>query len=250
MKTLKVSIASIIFLVLFFACNSRNTPSESIMESDQALEEVIRPEVSYKKTQDDNKTETIEQKIIKKGHVRFETQSLDNTYKFIKALMVKYDGYIQNDNSVDYGQTLERTLSIRVPSKAFQPLIDTLDTHVTTFDEKNISRQDVTEEYIDLEARLKAKRQLELRYLELLKKANSIKDMLEIERQLALIREDIESQQGRLRYLNNRVAFSTLNITFYETTKEVKAPSQRFINRLGRSLVTGFNWLGEFIIIH
>lgn len=248
MKTLKISTFSVIFLVLFFACNG-NKSNDSGYVTNESIEAVVLPEMREqavsKATKDDI---SFEQKIIKTGHLRFETKSIDDTYEFIKSLMVRHGGYIQNDNVSRYGNKIERSLSLRLPSTAFQPIIDTLNTHVAVFDQKDINLQDVTEEYVDLEARLKAKLELENRYLELLKKANNIKDMLEIERQLSLIREEIEAQQGRLKYLDNRVSMSTLNINFYEQTDAVKAPSQRFINRLGRSFVTGFKWLGDFII--
>lgn len=248
MKTLRVSMFSVIFLALFFACSNRNSSTHDISSSDQALEEVVMPELKLNSEGGDKDETAYDQKVIKTGHVRFETKSIENTYTFVKSLLVKYDGYIQNDNSTRYGNTLERSLQVRIPSKAFQPLVDTLSTHVLVFDQKEINLQDVTEEYVDLEARLKAKRELENRYLELLQKANSIKDMLEIERQLSLIREEIEAQQGRLKFLDNRVSLSTLNINFYKKTDDIKAPSQRFLTRFGQSFVTGFKWLGDFII--
>ena len=74
-----------------------------------------------------------------------------------------------------------------------------------------IDSQDVTEEYIDITARLKTKKELEARYLELLKKANKVEEIVSIEKEIGNLRSDIESIEGRLRYINNAVAYSTLD---------------------------------------
>jgi len=105
-----------------------------------------------------------------------------------------------------------------VPTENFQAFVDGISEGVEYFEQKDISRKDVTEEFVDLEARLKAKRELENRYLELLRQAKNVKEMLEIERELANIREEIEARQGRLNYLQNRVSMSTVHIEFYKET--------------------------------
>ncbi len=124
---------------------------------------------------------------------------------------------------------------VRVPSQNFQPFIDGVSEGVSYFDRKDISRQDVTEEFVDLEARLKAKRELENRYLELLAKAKNVKEMLEIERELSQIREEIEAKQGRLNYLKNRVSLSSINLYFYKTTSQTGVTvsyGQKMVNAL------------------
>jgi len=161
-----------------------------------------------------------EQKIIKTGHLAFETKDPDATHRKIMDLTKSHDGFVQNDNSGKSYNRLYRTITVRVPTEKFQSFIDAVSEGVPYFDQKDISRKDVTEEFIDLEARLKAKRELERRYLELLTKAKNVKEMLEIERELSTIREEIEAKQGRLNYLQNKVSLSTVNIEFYKLTSE------------------------------
>ncbi len=95
---------------------------------------------------------------------------------------------------------------IRVSNSDFENLLQEVSSDVKYFDQKEISSEDVTEQFIDIEARLKAKKELENCYLELLKKANKISEILEIEKELVVIREEIESKQGQLNYLQNKVA--------------------------------------------
>jgi hypothetical protein len=88
---------------------------------------------------------------------------------------------------------------------------------VKDFDKKDIDVRDVTEDFLDVQARLKTKKELENRYIELLKKAQKVSEILEIEKEIGSLRLEIESIEGRLNYLKNQVGFSTLNIRFYNS---------------------------------
>jgi hypothetical protein len=187
------------------------------------------------------------QKIIKESYLEFETNDLDKTFDNIQRYVKQNNGVIQNDNaSKNYNRSI-RTLIVRVPTNGFQNTIDSISKSVEYFDSKSISSKDVTEEFIDLEARLGAKRVLETRYLQLLSKAKNVKEMLEIERELSSIREEIEAKQGRLKYLNNKVALSTINITFYKTTSSSKI-TQSYGSKMGKALKSGFNGLSYFFL--
>lgn len=171
-------------------------------------------------TQNTQTTITQEQKIIKTAHLDFETQELDKTHEKIIGLTKQYKGLVQSDNSGKTYNRIYRNVSLRVPSENFQLVVDGISEGVAFFDRREITRQDVTEEFVDIQARLKAKKELENRYIELLKKAKNVKEMLEIERELSQIREEIEAKEGRLKFLESRVSMSTINISFYKTTVE------------------------------
>ena len=81
------------------------------------------------------------------------------------------------------------------------------------------------EEFLDLEARLRTLRQAEERLIAMLKRSGKLADLLEIERELATRREQIEKSQGRLRYLKDRVSFSTIQVSLYEKGPAVVGPS-------------------------
>lgn len=191
----------------------------------------------------------IDQKIIKTGNFTFETLSVVTTYNQVKKLVEDHKGYIQNDQISNSYDRITRSLTIRIPHTGFHALIDSLSKKVTVFDEQHINMEDVTEEFYDIEARTKTKKELESRYLQLLSKAGNIKDMLEIERQLATIREEIEVQEGRMKYLQNKVAYSTINLTFYEVNEVKKSPSNSFVSRIGKGFKGGFNGILDFVVI-
>ncbi|MDR2691715.1 MAG: DUF4349 domain-containing protein [Dysgonamonadaceae bacterium] len=100
----------------------------------------------------------------------------------------------------------------------FELLLDRIAQNAKKLDSKNITVSDLTEEFIDIEARIKTKKELENRYKELLKQANKVEEIVAIEKEIGNLRTDIESIEGRLKYLKDKVSYSTLNVVFYERT--------------------------------
>lgn len=188
-----------------------------------------------------------EQKIIKTARLVFETKDVEATHKNMLQLTSQYKGLVQSDNSSKDYSRIYKNLIVRIPTENFEQFLNSISKGVAYFDQRNISQQDVSEEFIDLEARLKAKRELENRYLELLKKANSVKDMLEIERELSNIREEIEARQGRMQYLQNQVSMSTVTIEFYKTTAETGV-TQSYGQKMKNALQGGWNGISVFFI--
>ena len=124
---------------------------------------------------------------------------------------------------------------IRVPAANFENLITGIEKGKCKVLYKNISARDVTEEYMDVESRLLTKRKFADRYQELLKKANAVKDILEIEENLRTLQEEIESSEGKLKYLNDQVDFSTLEITvnqYKETTVQLPGFGKNIIESI------------------
>lgn len=189
-----------------------------------------------------------EQKIIQTAHLRFETKDLDKTHQKIQRLVSENQGFIQNDNAGKSYRDVYREMTVRIPTTHFQQTIDSISDGISFFDQKSISRKDVTEEFVDLNARLKAKKELETRYLELLKQAKNVKEMLEIERELSKIREEIEARQGRLNYLENQVSFSTVSIYFYKTTAENIGVTTSYGTKMWNAVKSGWNGISIFFL--
>lgn len=189
-----------------------------------------------------------QQKIIRTANLRFETEDLEETHSRIVSSLKKFGGIVQNDRQENEYQSISRTLEVRVPSQNFDGFMSDVSKGVAYFDEKEISSSDVTEEYIDTESRIKTKKALEARYLELLKKANKVSEMLEVEAKLSEIREEIESKQARLNYLKSQVAMSTLTITFYKTRPDNGGATVSYGSKIGNALKSGVNGLSDFFI--
>jgi len=125
------------------------------------------------------------------------------------------------------------TITLRVPAKQFFSVLDQFQALGRTLS-KNIEALDVTDEYVDLKLRLKNAEAMRDRLLAILEQAKTVKDMLEVERELNRIREDIERIKGRLAVLEKQIAFSTVKIHF------VKASATRAVTVLP---ATPFPWL-------
>jgi hypothetical protein len=190
----------------------------------------------------------IEQKIIKSGDLRFETSNMEETNTAIQQLVKKYKAVVQSDSEDKNDYTLSRYLTLRIPNQYFDSFIKDLASGIEYFDRKNISIEDVTEEYIDVASRVKTKKALEERYIELLKKATKVSEMLEIERELATIREEIEAKEGRLKYIQNKVSMSTISIEFYKSTEHKAGATISFGTKFVNAIKSGFNGISTFFI--
>lgn len=229
---------NLIYLSLFIlAACGKSYESTSDGGSDYRNEKLAMESVD-----EDYKSEEpgkVERKLIKRGSVTFETQDLDETTGNVKDLTQKYKGYISNEQNRNYGDRIQWEFSVRIPAQSFDAYLTDLSEGVDYFDSKNISVDDVTEQFLDVQARLKTKKALETGYTQLLDKARNVTEILEIERELGKIRADIESMEGRLKYLTNQVSFATLNITFYKKFSK----DNRFGSKLGKSFKQGWNVL-------
>lgn len=131
------------------------------------------------------------------------------------------------------------TVVFRVPSGLFDATLQTLRGLGSVSTEK-ITGQDVTEEYVDLEARLKAQHAVEEQYLAILKDAKSIPDILAVQEKLGEVRTEIERAEGRRRFLDNQTSLSTFTVHLAKHIEAVDASGPGFgasIRKAGRDAV-------------
>jgi hypothetical protein len=185
-----------------------------------------------------------ERKLIKNGSIVFEVSDTETTQKELVRLTAEAGGYVSSESQNSYSGAPRFEQTIRVPADKLDDFILKIEGLAKKVDQKNINTQDVTEEFIDVETRLKTKKELEARYRELLKQANKVDDILAIETQLGNVRGEIESMEGRLTYLKNQVSFSTLTVTFYKVVSGNYGFGYRFMNSFGE----GWNSLLDFVI--
>lgn len=243
MKTISLFLFSMIL-----ACSNTSNDSSSVVYDESEVYEDYAPETSMEISERSSTPQAIqEQKIIKTGNLRFQTRDLEKTHAKVKQLVTRYNGILQSDRSGKGYNEDFRNLTIRIPAEHFHTLIDSISQGVAYFDQNDITQKDVSEEFVDLEARLKAKRELENRYIELLKQAKNVKEMLEIERELATIREEIEARQGRLNYLQNQVSYSTVFLYFYKTTTD-KGITTSYGQKMWNAIKSGWNGISLFFL--
>jgi len=232
---------------VFVACNSKHSSEKEYAlaaESEDYCMMVAPMEDAQFLSKNSTTGSYIEQKLIKEAWVEFETSSLENTRTTVYQAVKKHKGYVSSDKEYQGSYRVSNTIIIRIPSGNFDSFLHDATAEVKQFDKKEINIRDVTEEFLDIEARLKTKKELENRYLELLQKAKNVSEMLEIEREIGKLRADIEAMTGRMKYLQSQVSFSTVTLTFYEKDPEKSELGQKFKT----GLQDGWNYLIDFFV--
>ena len=189
-------------------------------------------------------------KIIRDGSLTLKVKDIIAVRKQVDSIVFKMGGYVGSESFNSYEQESSYNIIIRVPAAQFERLVERLEKGTGEVLFKDISARDVTEEFVDLEIRLANKRKFTGRYAELLKKAGSVKEILEIEENIRKIEEEIESTEGRLRYLSDQVAYSKLTLTLTQQKEYKYKPRQarNFAERLKESLHEGWKGFVSFLL--
>jgi hypothetical protein len=247
---MKTTFYTLLLLLALASCNKKESDNTSTSDKAVMLAEPSADAVAEEAAlaPPPPAAETATQKIIKNANLRFEASDLNNTASKILGAVKKYNALVQSDSQNKDVGSVSRIITARIPSQYFESFINDISKGVAYFDVKDISAQDVTEEYIDVDARIKAKKILEARYFELLKKATKMSDMLEIEKKISEIREEIEAQEGRLRYMKNQVSLSTVTITFYKNVPVETGTTVSYGSKMGNAIASGFNGLSSFFL--
>jgi hypothetical protein len=163
-----------------------------------------------------------ERKLIREGRATLEVASVDATLARLHDLAREAGGYTTRETrSRDYQRVNQGQIECRVPAGKLDSLTAALKS-LGTVESLTLSASDITEEYFDLEMRLRNQRTLEARLLGLIERpTNKLSDLLEAERELARVRGEIDQMEGRRRFWNNRVALSALSVTVHEPVPTV-----------------------------
>ena len=155
--------------------------------------------------------------VIRAGTASITVDSLEPALAAVRQLAVRVGGYIANTTlQSGQGQLRSATLDVKVPAARFDDALSGLQP-IGKVEAVNVTAEDVGEEYVDVTARVENARRLEHRLLGILAtRTGKLHDVIEVEQELARVREDIERQEGRLRYLRAHAATSSLAITVHE----------------------------------
>ncbi|HZN66944.1 MAG TPA: DUF4349 domain-containing protein [Tepidisphaeraceae bacterium] len=156
-------------------------------------------------------------KIIRNGDMSFEVDSFDSAYLQITKIASEEGGFVATTDSEKLANGKVRGMVVvRVPPERLDTLVLKL-RGLGDLKSSKIAAQDITKQYTDLESQLRAAKTMEDRLLEIIKSGKGeVKDLVEAEKQLGVYREKIERLEGEIRYYNNLVSLSTLNVTLME----------------------------------
>ena len=189
----------------------------------------------------------VPRKIIYEAGINLVVENITHTEKRITELLKQFDGYVAEAN-VDrtQGEQLSGQWRVRVPVANFESFLDAISV-LGVAESRRQSAQDVTEEFVDLEAQISNKKRLEERIVELLKdKSGAIKDIIEVERELGRVRGEIEQMEGQLRYLANRTDLTTISINAREERDYVPPAAPTFVNQITQAWWNSLSALRSF----
>ena len=155
-----------------------------------------------------------ERKIIFIASLSIEVEEVEAAVDRARAVAESLGGFVEHLSSSGGSETPRADLTIRIPQTGFSDALE----HIESLGEvqfRNLGSEDVTEQFIDLGARLKSSMAEEKSLLALLERSNSVTEILTVERELTRVRADIERAQGRLNFLERRVDLATIQVSLF-----------------------------------
>ena len=235
-----------LFIITFFtACHGNSNTNESeqkISEDLLVMENFDDTEIAIPRTAPPPPPEGVKPMLVKKSDITIEVKNITQWSDGLEPKMDQYGAYIVKEtvNNTEYEKRHE--ISIRVPVEKFDSVLNALE-HVKggKVIHKTLDVEDVTAAYFDMAARLKTRKAVLERYQALLAKANTVKDIIQIEEAAREVQEEIEAAEGRLKYLYNQSAYSTIFLNIIE-----KIHHETIRISFGQRLIDGFasGWQG------
>ena len=200
---------------------------------------------------------SIDRKIVRTASLTIQVNDISQALDDIAALAAGFEGYVvsSSQRADDDDNTASGQISIRVPATQYDAALQKLRELAVKVVYENSNSQDVTEQYTDLQAQLRNYEATEAQYLELLKKAENVKDMLEVQEALSNVRGNIERVKGRIQYLERTSETSLIQVSLTkvkpigESTWDVPGILKGAVDGLiafGNVLLTILIWLLVF----
>ncbi|UOQ84237.1 DUF4349 domain-containing protein [Gracilibacillus salinarum] len=203
-------------------------------DMDSAENKVVEEQAADEETSSDTAVDNAsDRKIIYNANLHVETKQFDETVTYLEDQTESLGGYVVSSSFNDYeNESSNRfgNITVRIPSEKFQDFLLLVEEGKVNVLNKSTSGEDVTEQYVDLSSRLKAKEVVEERLLSFMENAEKTEDLLKISDDLAAVQEEIEQIKGRMQYLDNQSDLATITIQIDETKVNVPSVQDETLN--------------------
>jgi len=196
----------------------------------------------------------IERLIVRNGRLTLEVEKVNEAIDRITDIAAILGGYMVSSYKYEDEEGISGEISIRIPSDSFDEAFDQLHQIAQTVPYEHADSRDITEEYIDLQARFNNLQATELQYLALMKKAETVEEMLQVQRELSNVRGWIEQLQGRIKYLEQVSEMALIEVSLRESgslagpwslVNTIRSAAHGVI-AFARGLLTLIIWIGVF----
>ena len=167
--------------------------------------------------------QTTQRRIISNASVSIEVKTVEAAIDQVRSIAEGLGGFVEHLSSFGSDENQQANMTLRVPQDHFFTAVDRIE-EMGKVRARNLGNEDVSEQFIDLEARLKSSLREEQSLLSLLERANQISETLSIERELSRVRADIERVQGQLNFLERRVDLATISVSLFQPGSRLPEP--------------------------
>lgn len=272
MKNFKLTAFLAVSIVLFFISCRSNTekskaPEDGITELNKSIKDIAVADTAALVVQNEEQRKDKpappkkidvpepkidwDKKIIKTATLKLELKEYKVYNDKVRSIVKQFGGYIANEEQTQNDYQIENVATIKVPVDQFENAMNALPVTDSKVMERKITSEDVTTEYVDVKSRLASRKQVLAKYLEFLKQAKNMEEMLQVQNEINDIQENIESAAGRAEYLSHAAAFSTINLTYYQLTNGAITPdnTSSFFYKFKDALKTGLTGIGDFVLV-
>lgn len=226
----------LIFVSILAACSSgyeRSEESKAVNDSAPREEQKIEQDygTSGSNASDSSVVNVSERMVIYNANLSLEVKDYHKIEAQIQEKVSTLGGYVLESSIYLSGkERINGNLVVKVPQKSFQSFINEVESASVKVHDRHVSGNDVTEEYVDLESRLRSKRVVEERLLSFMEKAEQTEDLLRISSDLGKVQEEIEQLLGRMNYLKTNVDFSTVTLHLTENLVTIGSIQDKDLN--------------------
>lgn len=194
-------------------------PSISVKNSETGVVTTI--------TKQQNDINNIEKKVIKNGDISMHVNSIEKAIRKIKTIALSHGGDEVSSDFSKTGMHKNGFIIIKVPVNQYDKAFEAIKRIAPLVTHESSHAQDVTAQFIDLESRIKNKKDHESRLRTFFARAEDVDELIQIERELARVRTEIEQMEGQLKHLTDQTQFSTIHVTLREDASIVVSDSWR-----------------------
>jgi hypothetical protein len=231
----------------FYSPYARISAGGLVVESVPSVPEVVS-ETRFEPSKPQSDVAVQERMVIYNAYISLETGDIEERLAKIRQIAEQYDGYVAGSSRSSYGTQASAEISIRVPKERFHTVVQEIETYGKVLDERTTS-EDITQQYIDLKARLVNLQKQEERLHELLKIAKTVDEILRVENELTRIRGEIDSLQGQINYLEGNVEMSLVSVTLTEPAPPFTPPGMNWGETFKMAIIGLFTILRGMIIL-
>ena len=167
--------------------------------------------------------QTTQRRIISNASISIEVETVEAAIDQVRSIAEGLGGFVEHLSSFGSDENQQANMTLRLPQDQFVTAVDRIE-ELGKVRARNLGNEDVSEQFIDLEARLKSSLREEESLLSLLERANQVSEILTIERELSRVRTDIERVQGQLNFLERRVDLATVSVSLFRPSSRLPEP--------------------------